>query len=466
MKPKVIIVGLDCAAPDIVFHKMRGKLPTLESLISKGVHGPLTSTIPPITVPAWASMITSKDPGQLGLYGFRNRADFSYDKLFLANSGHLKETTLFQILSRKRLHSIMLGVPLTYPPRPLLGVMVSGFLAPNKNSRFTYPEEFKQEIDDYAGGDYVIDVEDFRTDNKHDLLNRILKMSRARFKLARNLIKYKEWDMFMMVEMGLDRLHHGFWRFHDSDHRLYEPGNEFENVICDYYIELDKEIGRIIEEAPCGTLIMVVSDHGARNMEGGFSLNQWLIQEGYLTLKEMPENPVPLGPEMVDWSKTYAWGEGGYYGRLFLNIKGREPEGRIPMDEQTDFLKKITEDLENTLDHQGKVLGTKVFRPEEIYRENRNIPPDLLVYFGDLAWRSVGSVGETQPIHVFANDTGPDDANHAQEGIFIMGKKGADSSQGARIKPRNDLTIYDVAPTVLSHLGLEIPKDMIGKIIE
>ncbi|MDY6851491.1 MAG: alkaline phosphatase family protein, partial [Thermodesulfobacteriota bacterium] len=132
MKQKVLIIGLDCAEPSLVFHQWRANLPNISGLMAQGLYGPLTSTIPPVTVPAWASMLTGKDPGQLGLYGFRNRRDRSYAPLALASSASLKEKTLDQILSRQRLTSILLGVPLTYPPRPLRGRMVSGPLTPNK----------------------------------------------------------------------------------------------------------------------------------------------------------------------------------------------------------------------------------------------------------------------------------------------------------------------------------------------
>ncbi len=109
-------------------------------------------------------------------------------------------------------------------------------------------------------------------------------------------------------------------------------------------------------------------------------------------------------------------------------------------------------------------MDNKVFKPEEIYRAVRNVPPDLIVYFGNLAWRSVGAVGQRQPLYTFENDTGPDDANHAQEGLLILAIKGEalDAAQG--FCPR--LQIYDVAPTILDYFGLDIPPDMIGRPIK
>ena len=463
MTKKVMIIGLDCAEPSLVFDEWRAGLPNLSALMEKGLYGPLTSTIPPITVPAWTSMLTSKDPGQLGLYGFRNRRDYSYDSLYIPNSTQIKETTLYQLLSRRRLTSILLGVPLTYPPRPLNGIMVSGFLTPDKDAGFTYPESIKAELEKAAHGNYIIDVEEFRTEDKERLLSRIYAMTRARFRAANYLLAEKDWDFFMMVEMGVDRIHHGFWRYHDPDHRLFEPGNQYESVIRDYYEDLDHKIGELIENAPKGTLIMIVSDHGARAMVGGFSVNQWLIKEGFLSLKKMPDNPTLLTSAMIDWAKTTAWGDGGYCGRIFLNVLGREPHGIIESSDYEKVRAEIKTGLENETDQDGMPLRTRIFKPEQIYRAVRNIPPDLIVYFGDLAWRSAGTVGKNQPLHLFENDTGPDDANHSQDGLLIASVK--DEHPPWPTGPRSGMKIYDVSPTVMDYFGFDVPKDMIGRVI-
>ena len=79
---RVMLIGLDCAAPELVFDRWLDDFPNLKSLYDSGLHGSLRSCDPPITVPAWSVMMSSKSPGLLGVYGFRNRADHSYDTLF------------------------------------------------------------------------------------------------------------------------------------------------------------------------------------------------------------------------------------------------------------------------------------------------------------------------------------------------------------------------------------------------
>jgi predicted AlkP superfamily phosphohydrolase/phosphomutase len=456
---RAFVFGIDCFEPSLVFETWREELPNLRRLMESAAWGPMKSTVPPITVPAWTAMMTSKDPGQLGFYGFRNRKGYGYDDLYFANAAFVKEKTLWQILSRHRKSSVVLSVPQTYPPKPMNGTLVGCFLTPDKSAQYTWPPEAKHEVDRLAEGDYIIDLKDFRTDDKERLLQDIYTMTRRRFKVVRDWVKTKEWDFFIFVEMGVDRIHHGYWRYHDVSHRLYKKGHKLEFAIRDYYRYLDSEIGSVLPLIPEGTDIWVVSDHGARTMAGAICVNEFFLKKGWLALKEPPAKPRPLKTRDIDWSKTRCWGEGGYYSRIFMNVKGREPQGTIEPSDYEKVRGEIKGALESIGDENGNPIGTKVFRPEDVYREVRNVAPDLIVYFGDLAWRSAGTVGTGQ-LHIFENDTGPDDANHAQYGLFILGGEG--------IPPglREGVEIFDVAPTVLSRMGVEVPGDMIGKVIE
>ena len=454
---KIMIIGLDCATPQLVFDKFLPELPNIRKIMDSGLYGEFRSTTPPITCPAWMCMTSGKDPGTLGIYGFRNRKDHSYDGLSIANSTAIKEPLLWDILGAAGRKCIMLGVPQTYPPRPVNGAMVTCFLTPSTESEYTYPPELKEEIARVVPEGYMLDVEGFRTDDKENLLVQIHQMTERRFRLAKHFITNKEWDFFMMVEMGIDRLHHGFWKYCDEEHPKHEPGNAFRNAMLKYYKRVDGFIGELVAAAGEDTAVAVVSDHGAKKMIGGICFNEWLIKEGYLVLKSKPEGVAKFAKCEVDWEKTKAWGDGGYYGRLFINVEGREPHGTVPKDKYEDFRNELINKLEAMTDEGGAPLGNRVFRPEDIYSGCRGIPPDLIVYFGDLFWRSVGSIG-TGSIYTYENDTGPDDANHAQHGIFLL--KGPGVERRGKV---DGMDILDFAPTVLKLLGVEIPGDMRGR---
>ena len=457
---KLLVIGLDSAPPRLVFDEWRGELPTLRRLIAGGAYGPLESVHPPITVPAWSCMMSSRDPGELGIYGFRNRKDHSYDGYNIANSTSVRYERAWETLSRAGKDVILLGVPQTYPPKPLNGCVVGDFLTPSTKSQYTHPPQLREEIERVAGG-YVLDVEDFRTPDKTALLKRVYEKTEKHFKVARHLAALAPWDFFMLVEMGVDRIHHGFWSYMDRTHPKYQAGNPFEGAIRDYYRYLDREIGDLIALAPADTAVMIVSDHGAKKMDGGICFNEWLIREGYLSLTSYPDKPTPLDRVSIDWSNTKAWGDGGYYGRLFMNVQGREPRGAVPRPDYERVRQELIDKIAGIAHPEGHNLGCRAYRPEELYREVTGVAPDLIVYFGDLYWRSVGIVG-TRSIYTFENDTGPDEANHDWHGVFILNDVGCQRG-GVRPGPHTGLRLYDVGPTVLDLFGLPPTSGAIGR---
>jgi predicted AlkP superfamily phosphohydrolase/phosphomutase len=271
----------------------------------------------------------------------------------------------------------------------------------------------------------------------------------------------------MMVEMGTDRIHHGFWQFMDPKHVLYAgEGNSFQNSIHEYYKYVDSLVGELLEFADANTRVLIVSDHGAKRMDGAIALNEWLIQNGYLTLKKYPTTPTRFDELEVDWPRTQAWGEGGYYGRICLNIEGREPQGSVRKEDYDSLRRKLKEQLEALGDENGMSIGTRVVLSDEAYKETRNIAPDLSVFFGDLYWRSSGMVGGGK-IHGRENDTGPDGANHNWDGILLMAEgKDLARSRPSASAPVQGMRIYDVAPTILESFKISRLPGMQGRAID
>jgi predicted AlkP superfamily phosphohydrolase/phosphomutase len=461
---KVMVIGLDCGAPELVFDKYKDELPTLRKLYSNGLYGDLESCIPAITVPAWASMMSSKDPGTLGIYGFRNRSDYTYDNMYVANSTAVKEPRLWDILSEAGKQVVLVGVPQTFPAKPVNGVCVTCFLTPTLESGFTYPTALAEKLLSLAPR-YQVDVKNFRTPDKEWLLQQIWDMTEMRFEVLNYLMETQPWDYFMWVEMGVDRIHHGMWSYMDPAHRKYEPGNKYEHSIRDYYKLIDAQLARMLEKIDDNTVVLVVSDHGGKKMDGGICINEWLWRNGYLAFKEDPVEQfdadgrrilTPFAKLEVDWSKTKAWGDGGYYGRVFLNVAGREPEGIVKREDYERLRDELIERFKAIPGPDGEDIGTQVYKPQEVYHKVRNVAPDLIVYWGNLNWRSVGSLGHGD-IYTFENDTGPDEANHAQNGMFIL--YDPRSPEKKQVTGRQ---LMDVAPTLLELMGLPVPSDMQG----
>lgn len=447
---RLAVIGLDAAPASLIFDRWSDRLPHLARLISEGATAVLRSCDPPITVPAWACMLSSQDPGQLGIYGFRDRRSHAYDDQAIAHSRRIDRPMLWDTLAANGRRSLLVGVPLTYPPPCIDGWVVSCFLTPSRQSPYTHPADLRGELERLFP-EYVFDVADFRSADRTALAQRIRAKTAAHFRLARHLITTRPWDFFMMVEMGTDRMQHAFWPA-----ELEEPGPLF-----DYYRYVDEEVGRTLALLDDDTAVMVVSDHGAQALQGGVHLNQWLIEQGYLRLRRPVTEPTALSSAMIDWSQTRAWGDGGYVGRIYLNVRGREPEGIVDPRRREALRREIAAGLEALRGPSGDGFVSRAMRPEDLYRECRAVAPDLLVYFDELRWRALGSIGGGQ-LYSRESDNGADGANHHPNGILILRAPGVDGG-GRRLAPHS---LLDVAPTVLAQMGLAVPPAMCGRVID
>jgi predicted AlkP superfamily phosphohydrolase/phosphomutase len=373
-------------------------------------------------------MAASRDPGSLGVYGSRNRADRSYDAPVAAPPASLRDLAVWDHVIRQGRRAAAVGVP-------------AGWLPPTVAR---------------PGDDSKVDAEPFRTGDKDRLKEAVYATSRQQFQAVRHFLRGTAWDYLQLVDTGPDRFQHGFWRFHDPRHVRHEAGSRYQDTIRDYYLYLDEELGRILDLLDDETAVVVLSEHGARALEGGFCVNEWLAREGLLVLERYPPAITALAGVPVDWERTSVWSDGGYAARLFLNVKGREPRGSIDPADYERIRDDLKARLEGVTDHRGRPLETQVFRPEELYRTVRGVAPDLVVHFGALAWRAIGSVGHRQ-LHVEENDTGSDDCNHSLHGSFILAAPGSPL--------RGELSgahILQVAPTLLELAGYDVPATMQG----
>ncbi len=450
---RVLILGLDCASPRLWLEHWRDELPVLADLTEGASFGPLHSVHPPITVPAWASMVTGLDPGELGLYGFHWRAERGLESE-LASGRRLGAPTLWDLAGRAGLDSIVVGFPLAHPLRPLRGHAVGGMLTPAGARPWTFPEGLADEIESWVG-EYRFDVDRDSPEGADPvaLAAEIAEMTRRRFRVLRQLLATRPWHLAFFHEIALDRLQHALFT---------EPGSAdatAERALLAYHRLLDSEIGETLATVPEETVVAVVSDHGVRRLEGSFCLNGWPRAEGYLALHESaaPRGEVaPLRGDQVDWERTRAWAEGGYCGRVHLHGLPREDGGVLATAPARRLRDEIREKLEAQPGPDGARLGNAVFLPEEVYARVEGVAPDLLVYAGDLAWRCSGTVGHDGRF-LAGSDSGPDRGNHDWEGLFVLrdpAHPGAGAVRGAQI--------LDVAPTLCGALGIGAPGWMRG----
>jgi len=407
---KTLVIGLDGASPEPLLDD--DGLATIRSLMEVGCYGRLESVAPPASVPGWICLATGQNPGALGIYGATRRVDRSYKALEPVDSSAFQAPTLWDQAARDGGKAIVIGVPPAERPAAI-------------------------------------------ADDKAELYRRILEESRSRFQDARRRLENEPWDYFQIVETGLDRVQRAFWRWRDPEHALHEPDGPFQNAVRDYHRHLDEELAGLLDLLTEETVVLVVSTHGAQRLDGGFCVNEWLIREGLLKLRSHPDRVEPFERLDVDWARTKAWAEGGSHAQIFLNVKGREPEGTI---EPADY-ERFRDDLKARLEAEaeGAPLGTLAYRPEEVYREVRGVAPDLIVHFGGLRWTAIGGVGH-RAFHVRGEGAGLDGSSPARLGAFVLASP--------QLPPMGEIQgagLLDIAPTLLDLTGRDRLPNLLGR---
>lgn len=459
---KVVVLGLDGFNPDLV-DRWRDDLPNLSALMRDGAYGRIRSTVPPITPQAWTCAQCGKNPGQYGFWDFTYRSDFSYGEPNLINSQGVKVATLYKILPRRGKRAAIINVPVTFPPPRIPdGYSISSFMTPDVEGQFTQPAELKQEITELVG-EYIIDAStpelNFRKMDKDAVLKRIYDMDTQRFKILKHFIKTKNCDYIFCVVMGTDRMPHLFYRYFDEKHVRYTPDSKYNTALHDHYVFCDQNLGEVRALLDEDTALVLHSDHSVQRLDGRVCLNDWLVEEGYMKLKEPITELTPLrkAVDKIDWANTMAFAT-GYTGQLYLNVKGREAQGAVDPADYDKVLDELRERLLAVTSPEGKKLDTTVFKRDDIHHgKYAQFGPDLFVFFDDCRWNIDEQLGHDS-LYSYDTTKGPDDGGHGPEGFFAMAGPGV-----PQLGELKNFSLVDVAPTVLRLMGEKIPEDMEGR---
>ncbi|HEX8186382.1 MAG TPA: alkaline phosphatase family protein [Blastocatellia bacterium] len=430
---RAVLIGLDGTPYTLVRRFMEdGTMPRMAEIAGRGSLLQMDTSIPDISSVAWTSFMTGANPGRHGIYGFLDLQPNSY-KIYFPNSAHIKSETLWEAASRAGRRSIVINVPSTYPAKPLNGILVSGFVAVDLN-KATYPQSLVPKLREM---DYRIDVDARKVQESHDaLMDDILKTLERRVATLLHLYDKEPWDLFVGVVTATDRLQHFFM---DA---IEDEGHKYHSAFRDFYRRVDDFLGQITDRLRDETFL-IMSDHGFTPIKRQVYLNRWLVENGYLKLKENARSV----EEIADGSQAFALDPG----RVYINVKGKYPNGAVQQADATGLIQEIKQGL-SEISADGEPIVKHVYERDELFRGPLVASaPDLCVqtiYGFDL--KGAVNKKELMDREIFTGMHTQDDAT-----LFI-------NSPRSGLRPDKP-HITDVAPTLLNAMGLGTSDGMDGR---
>lgn len=526
MKQKVIVIGLDGGTLRLLKPWMdQGLLPHLKQIEASGFSASLHSTIPPVTIPAWPCFMTGKNPGKHGVHFFFRPKPGSYEEIPV-NSTSLDASTLWELLSRDGHRVAVLNVPGTYPPQQVNGVLIGDLKLDAEHAPMTYPANLLADIEQRFGP-YRLAIE-----TPAALLANQSRLNIDYFlRECREILDYKchvaawlmdryAFDFVMLHLLETDRLQHWLWNLLDPTHPKHDPAmaRRYYDPILTFYRTLDDHIGTLRHKAgPTATLI-VMSDHGFGPGQRAVDLATWLLQEGYLAIKNTPLSqlkyrlwqqgwtpgmlarfflthltntrlsqrvitriskwalargrpravnrlrqtisPIFLSGHDIDWTRTKAYCLRGP-GQIRINLKDREPQGIVQRGAEYEALtQEIAEKLSQLRDPEtNQPINGQVYIKEQVYRgKHLDALPDITFVPLESGYSAVNLV-DFKSNRIVLDDilaTGI----HRSDGLLMA--SGPAIRQGAKLA---HATLMDLAPTILYLMGSEIPGDMDGVVL-
>ena len=438
---RVVVLGLDGVSVSLLHQLVSdGVMPHCERLLREGALKPMESVHPPLSSVAWTSFFTGVNPGAHRIFGFFESQIDACD-LWFQDLTSVRAPAIWEILQAAGKRTVSLNLPGTYPAPPFNGVMISGFIAPEL-SKSVYPKVLLPALQN-LGYQLDIDCDSVRTNPElfWKQANRCLEV-RARTFAA--MLEHEPFDLFIGVLTETDRIQHFFF---DA---IEEPSHPQRQEVMQFYSRVDRSLGNLVSLCKDSDELIILADHGFCRIEQEIFVNHWLSENGYLVMK----NRRPGAPfSEIDSAKSRAFAFDP--GRIFLNIRGRQPDGCVDLRDAGKLIQELQTGLSEIRikppwSRTPVSPFSNIFRQDEIYRGPWTfLAPDLLLNPRDgfeLKARfntpTFSRLGDLTGMHTFEGAM-----------LYVRGRTWPD------VKPK----IVDIAPTILSLLGLEIPKSLEGR---
>jgi predicted AlkP superfamily phosphohydrolase/phosphomutase len=378
----------------------------------------MRSSIPEVSSVSWSSVITGKNPGEHGIYGFTEIIPGTYTLSF-PHFGKLKAAPFWH----RDDTFIIINVPSTYPASPLQGVLVSGFISPDLE-KAVYPPS---SIELFRKYNYKIDVDTKKARKSTDLLfKELFETLESRMKIYDSFTDSLNWDVSMMVFTGSDRLEHFLWSAYET------PDHEYHDAFRSFFTRIDDAIRHIHSSLQEDDALIMLSDHGMEGIESNVNINCILEREGFLQRgedKKLGYNNIQEG------TKAFALDPG----RIYVNKQDTYPLGTVSPENEESVVLEL-KDMFQSLQKDGKRVIKTVFTKSDIYHGPLlEHAPDLVL----LPERGFNLKGGILPQTPFNRDilTG----KHTQEDAFLYVSEGYPVPE--------DPSVEDIVPLLYSIMG-------------
>lgn len=362
-KNRTAVIGID-GVPFGLLDDLaeKGVMPNFAELKGEGVFTSMKSSIPESSSVSWSSVITGKNPGEHGIYGFTELIEGTYTISF-PNFRNLKAPAFWQ--TREDKTYVILNVPSIYPAKELNGVHIAGFVAPDLE-RAVYPPSY---LDTLRDMNYRVDVDSgYAHKSMRLFLNDLFKTNAIRIKAYMYFWNKFDWDVFMLVFTGSDKLEHFLW------HAYEDENHEYHDKFLQYFKEVDSAIGEIAHRINEEDQLIMLSDHGMEAIKTNVNVNNYLAEEGFLVLVDNPK-PSERYKNIRDGTRAFALDPA----RIYLNRDGRYPNGSVKANEEEDIIASLVSSFED-FKYNGEKVIKCVYRKEEIYHgEQFEKAPDLVL---------------------------------------------------------------------------------------
>lgn len=490
-KQKVLVIGLDGATFNVITPLIKkGELPNFNHIMETGASAELQSTIPPLSASAWASFMTGMDPSNHGAFDFVIKKRGMYEGTFL-NGTLIKAPAFWETLGNTGKKVLIQNVMGTYPPKPLNGYLITGFLSP-PGGTYTYPDTLKTEFEKRFGEYPRAPGTSVPQGEERAYIENIYNNAQKRAKITKHLMENKEWDLCVVVFEATDVLQHAFWKYYDDKPQDTKNDKNLEcmqNAIPDIYKKFDEIIGDFLAKIDENTTVIVLSDHGFDRLKKVMFMNNLLLNMNMLVLKQQPltqlkklclryhfnaetflkigekigikikgaamedkkgqqaANKLFLSKHDIDWEATKAFSI-GVGGHIYINLKEREPLGAVSLREYNSLRELLIKTLQNVKDPQtGEKIIERVYRKEDLYQgQFSGLAPDISIlprkgYFPLYKEHFISPS--------FLMDSSVS-GGHTLHGIFMI--KGKGIREGMNIP---EIKIWDVPAVILKIFGVD-----------